>query len=126
MMVSVRGFLGIRWKEWLGHLASWIFNMGLCQECCVWVYLADDQLRWVQTMEYHSYWNSNSIDAEAYLDWNQLSDICHTMKGLHMKITDINFFNLSFFSPFLLMCVMVKKIYLLKTWEWLSRYLHTV
>ena len=57
----------------------------------VWVYLAGDQLRWVQTLQYQSYWNNNSSDAEEYLVWNQLPGICGTMKFLHMKITDRKF-----------------------------------
>jgi hypothetical protein len=40
--VSVRGFLGIRWKVCLGHLVCSFFNVG---ESLVWVYLAGNQLR---------------------------------------------------------------------------------
>ena len=75
IMVSVRGFLGIRWKEWLGHSVSSFFNVGESHES------------WVQTLQCHGYWHINSNDAEACLVWNQLPDICGTTKRLCMKIT---------------------------------------
>jgi len=91
-MVSVRGFVGIKWKKWLGHLVSSFFNVG---ESHVWVYLAGNQLRWVQTLQYHGYWYINSNDTEACLVWNQLPDICGTMKWLHMEIVRKFSFHLS-------------------------------
>jgi hypothetical protein len=87
-MVSVRGFLGIRWTKWLGHSVSSFFNVG---ESHVWVYLASDQLRWVQKLQYHGYWHINPSDVEACLVGNQLPDICGTLKLLCMKITDRKF-----------------------------------
>jgi hypothetical protein len=68
----------------LGHLVCSFFNVG---ESLVWVYLAGNQLRWVQTVQYHGYWHINSSDAEACLVWNQLPDIRGTTKWLCMKIT---------------------------------------
>jgi hypothetical protein len=88
IMVSVRSLLVIRWKEWLGHLVSLFFNVSKSH---VWVYLAGDQLRWLQTLQYHGYWHINSSDAESSLVWNPLPDICGTTKWLRMKITVTKF-----------------------------------